>query len=267
MEIKLIIYSLLIIAFLGKHLSKIKCLFKEYIPEEKSFSKNNKNIIKYSSNIKNLINLENKFEDLKLIGIYGEAFSNTTSLFNLVFNKNVNVNYFSKFYLTDIKPYLSYAYFLNFSFYKDEYNSSVDFILDFKRVPVGSYLLNFVYQNKTYPTNLTLTVKEKEIISENDLININSDFKGNIDNQTANFTFNGRYRNNNLAYIVLKDEFSNINVLETFDCKIIGYDSISFNLQCNLNLTYVDEGKYSISEYYINSHHYYSKKNINIIVK
>ena len=206
-------------------------------------------------------------EDLKLISIYGVAYSNTNSLFKLIFNKDVNVNYFSRFYLTDIKPYLSYAYYLNFSFYKNEYNKSVDCLFDFKRVPIGSYLLNFIYKNKTYPTNLTLTVKETEIIAENDLLDVYSNFKKKKNNQTAYFSFNGRNRNKNLAYIVLKNEYSNIYVLQTFDCKITDYNSISFDLKCNINLTYVEEGKYSISEYYINNEHYYTKKNINVIVQ
>ena len=202
-----------------------------------------------------------------LISIYGDAYSNATSLFKLIFNKDVNVNYFSRFYLTDIKPYLSYAYYLNFSFYKNEYNKSVDCLFDFKRVPIGSYLLNFIYKNKTYPTNLTLTVKETEIIAENDLLDVYSNFKKKKNNQTAYFSFNGRNRNKNLAYIVLKNEYSNIYVLQTFDCKITDYNSISFDLKCNINLTYVEEGKYSISEYYINNEHYYTKKNINVIVQ
>ena len=225
---------------------------------------------KKEKNIENqtLIDLKSSVsEDLKLIGIYGEAYSNNTSLFKLVFNKDVNVNYFSRFYLTDINPIFSYAYFLNFSFYKVGYNSSFDCLFDFNRVPSGSYLLNFIYANKTYPTNITLTVKEKEIVTENDLLDVYSDFKRNNNNQTVYFSFNGRNRNNNLTYIVLKDENSNINVLQTFDCKIIDYDSKTFDLKCNLNLTYVKEGKYSISEYYINGQHYYSKQNINVVVQ
>ena len=151
METKLIIFLLLINASLGLPLSKKNFLAKKNFSEEKPSFDADKNI-------------EPIEEDLKLIDIYGDAYSNNTSLLNLKFNKEVNVNYFSKFYLTDIKPYLSYAYFLNFTFYKNGYNSSVDCLFDFKRVPAGSYLLNFVYKNITNPTNINLIVKEKETL-------------------------------------------------------------------------------------------------------
>ena len=151
METKLIIFLLLINASLGLPLSKKNFLAKKNFSEEKPGFDADKNI-------------EPIEEDLKLIDIYGDAYSNNTSLLNLKFNKEVNVNYFSKFYLTDIKPYLSYAYFLNFTFYKNKNNSSIDCLFDFKRVPAGSYLLNFVYKNITNPTNINLIVKEKETL-------------------------------------------------------------------------------------------------------
>ncbi len=151
METKLIIFLLLINASLGLPLSKKNFLAKKNFSEEKPSFDADKNI-------------EPIEEDLKLIDIYGDAYSNNTSLLNLKFNKEVNVNYFSKFYLTDIKPYLSYAYFLNFTFYKNKNNSSIDCLFDFKRVPAGSYLLNFVYKNITNPTNINLIVKEKETL-------------------------------------------------------------------------------------------------------
>ena len=44
------------------------------------------------------------------------------------------------------------------------YNSSVDCLFDFKRVPVGPCLLNFIYKNITYQANITLNVKEKETL-------------------------------------------------------------------------------------------------------
>ena len=262
----------------------LNCLFRDYnnsafcLADFKNISSGKYNIMYFIYN-NTFVNVSEKLnldvykkdkpieDDIKLIGIYGDAYINTTSLLNLKFNKYVNVNYFSRFYLTDIKPYLSYAYYLNFTFYKSGYYSSVDCLFDFQNIPVGSYLLNFIYQNKTYPTNITLAVKGKEIITENDLLDVYSNFKGKTNNQTAFFTISGINRNNTLSYIVLKDEYSNINVVQTFDCKIIDYDFNSFDLKCKLNLTYVEEGKYSISEYYINGQHYYSKKNIKVIVQ
>ena len=206
-------------------------------------------------------------EDLKLINIYGDAYSNNISLLNLIFNKAVNVSYFSRFFLSNIKQHFSYVDNINFSFYKSSYNSSVYCYFDFRKIPIRTYSLNFNYKNKEYITDVALTVKKKEILVENELLDVYSNFKRNKTNQIAYFSFNGENKNNNLAYIVLKDEYSKINVLQTFDCKIVDYNSISFDLKCNLNLTYVDGGKYTISEYYINNQHYYTKKNINVIVQ
>ena len=158
MEKKLIIFLLLINASLGLPLSKKNFLAKKFFSEEKPNSKKVIGNISFEAD-KNIEPIE---EDLKLIDIHGDAYTNNTSLLNLKFNKEVNVNYFSKFYLTDIKPYLSYAYFLNFTFYKSKNNSSIDCLFDFKRVPAGSYLLNFVYKNITHPTNITLNVKEEK---------------------------------------------------------------------------------------------------------
>ena len=151
MTTKLFVFSLLIISLLGKHLSKNK----------NSINTRHQNYMKHLRNLENSKEIKTP-EDLKLIGIYGEAYSNNTSLFKLIFNKDVNAKYFSKFYLTDVNPIFSYAYFLNFSFYKIGYNSSFDCLFDFNRVKAGSYLLNFIYENKTYPTDITLAVKEKQ---------------------------------------------------------------------------------------------------------
>ena len=109
-------------------------------------------------------------EDLKLINIYGDSYSNNISLLNLIFNKAVNISYFSRFYLTDIMLFFSYIYDLNFSFYKSSYNSSVYYLFDFRRIPIRTYSLNFNYKNNEYITDVALTVKKKEILFENELL-------------------------------------------------------------------------------------------------
>ena len=206
-------------------------------------------------------------KDLELIAMHGNAFNNTMFLYNLLFNKNVNVEYFSTFYLTELNPILSYAYYFNFSFYENKDNSSVYCLFDINRVRAGTYYFNYVYKNKTYPTNFTLTLSEKKITTENELFDVFSNFEINKDNQIAYFYFNGKNMSNTLDYIVLNDGYSQINVIETFGCNILNYDNLSFVLKCNLNITNVDEGIYTISEYSINNQHYYSEKMINVTVQ
>jgi len=203
-------------------------------------------------------------EDLKLLGIYGEAFSKIISNLSLVFNKNVNPNNFSAFYLIDRKS--MYRYYVNFTIHRT-YNTSMNISFDLTNVPKGDYNVLFYYSRKNYTTNITLNVKEKEILSENELIDIYHNFKRYKDNQVAYFSFYGRIKTNFLAYIVLSDSYSKINVLQTKGCTIISSDAYGYDLKCNLNLTYVNEGKYTISEYYINNQHYNTKKDIVVIVQ
>ena len=203
-------------------------------------------------------------EDLKLLGIYGEAFSKIISNLYLVFNKNVNPNKFSAFYLINRKS--MYRYYVNFTIHRI-YNTSMNISFDLTNVPKGDYNVLFYYSRKNYTTNITLNVKEKEILSENELIDIYHNFKRNKDNQVAYFSFYGRIKTNFLAYIVLSNNYSKINVLQTKGCTIISSDAYGYDLKCNLNLTYVNEGKYTISEYYINNQHYKTKKDIVVIVQ
>jgi len=210
--------------------------------------------------------MEKKIEkELKLLFVYGEAYTKNSSLLNLNFNKNVNPYDFQEFFLKDNKSNINY--YLNYSLNKRNVNSSIDILCHFYNVPKGIYTFNFVYKNVTYRTNITLHVKEKEIFSENELLEVFHNFKSNKDNQTAYFSFAGTHISNYLAYIVLNDGFSKINVLQTFDCYTVSSTLNGFDLKCRLNLTYVDKGNYTVSEYYLNNHHYYTKKIINVIVQ
>ena len=159
-----------------------------------------------------------------------------------------------------------YRYYVNFTIHRI-YNTSMNISFDLTNVPKGDYNVLFYYSRKNYTTNITLNVKEKEILSENELIDIYHNFKRNKDNQVAYFSFYGRIKTNFLAYIVLSNNYSKINVLQTKGCTIISSDAYGYDLKCNLNLTYVNEGKYTISEYYINNQHYNTKKDIIVIVQ
>jgi len=203
-------------------------------------------------------------KDLKLLGIYGEAFSKNISNLTLVFNKNVNTNNFSSFYLIDRKS--MYRYYINFIIHRT-YNTSMNVSFDLTNVPKGDYNIMFYYNSKNYTTNMTLHVKEKEVLSENELIEIYHNFKRYKDNQVAYFSFYGKNKTNYLAYIVLNDGYSKINVLQTLGCTIVSSNAYGYDLKCNLNLTYVNEGKYTITEYYINNQHYNTKKDIVVIVQ
>ena len=206
------------------------------------------------------------FRHLKLLNIIGKANTNDTSSFNLVFNKKVNSSLFFDFYLTDSRLNNS-NYHINFKFNESFYNSSIYCLFNFKKIPIGTYYINYIYNNKAYITNITLTIKEKEILYENELLNIYSNFERHEDNQLAYFSFYGKNKNINLTYIALNDGYSRINVLQTFGCDIIYYNnSYKYDLRCKLNLTYVDEGDYTLSEYNINNGHYLAKKNINVHV-
>ena len=204
------------------------------------------------------------YEDLKLLGIYGEAFSKNISNLTLVFNKNVNPSNFSSFYLINRKS--MYRYYINFIIHRT-YNTSMNVSFDLTNVPKGNYNIMFYYNRKNYTTNITLNVKEKEVLSENELIEIYHNFKRYKDNQVAYFSFYGKNKTNYLAYIVLNDGYSKINVLQTLGCTIVSTNAYGYDLKCNLNLTYVNEGKYTISEYYINNQHYNAKKDIVVIVQ
>ena len=223
-----------------------------------------------ASNIINFYINEDKQiqDDIQLIGAYGEAYTKNYSLILLEFNKKVLLSDFNLFILRDNKT--NYDYYLNYTkpaFYNS--TSSLDLLFDFRNIPKGLYFIGFVYKNKKYISNITLNVKgnEEEIISENELLNIYHNFEGNKDNQIAYFSFYGKNMSNHLAYIVLSDDYSRINVLQTLDCISVVSDLNTYDLRCRLNLTYVSKGAYTVSEYYINNQHYNTKKKINVIVQ
>lgn len=222
---------------------------------------NASNLIKFNINEDKQIK-----DDLKLIAVFGEAYSKNMSLITLVFNKDVLPSDFSLFILRDNKT--NYDYYVNYTEPKIyNFSLSLNLLFDFREVPKGLYYIRFFYKNKLYISNITLNIKEKEIISENELLSVYHNFEGNKDNQIAYFSFYGKNISNYLAYIVLSDEFSRINVLQTFDCKIVNIDLYEYDLRCKLNLTYVNKGAYTVSEYYINNQHYFTKERINVIVQ
>ena len=212
------------------------------------------------------INEDKQANDIKLIAAYGEAFTKNFSLITLLFNRNVLLSEFNLFILRDSKT--NYDYYVNYTnpkIYKN--SSSLDVLFDFRDIPKGLYYIRFVYRNKTYISNITLNVKEKEIYDEAELLDVYHNFIGNKDNQIAYFSFYGKNMSNYLAYIVLSDEYSRINVLQTFDCISFKINLDKYDLRCFLNLTYVNKGAYTVSEYYINNQHYNTKKKINVFVQ
>ena len=110
-------------------------------------------------------------------------------------------------------------------------------------------------------------LKKKKYMMKLNYYIVYHNFIGNKDNQIAYFSFYGKNVSNYLAYIVLSDEYSRINVLQTFDCISFKINLDKYDLRCLLNLAYVNKGAYTVSEYYINNQHYNTKKKINVFVQ
>lgn len=201
-------------------------------------------------------------DDLRLLKIIGEAYNNKPILLNLVFNKNVDVKYFSRFSLYDVRPESSIMYQPWFTFKSQGSNSSnVECYFNFSRMNAGTYYLGFTYQNKTYATNVTIIIKEYEE-TDSELLNIYSNFKCNITNQIAYFVLSGK-RKTNLLYVI----FSNGAVIQPYDCKIVNDDYSKYDLRCNVDLLNVNPGKLDVFAYYINGKHYQTNKNITVFVQ
>ena len=64
-----------------------------------------------------------------------------------------------------------------------------------------------------------MIIKEKEILSENDLLDTYNNFNEGEDNVTVNFSFYGNNANNDLAYFALNDKYYAKKVLQAFDHK------------------------------------------------
>ena len=141
-------------------------------------------------------------------------------------------------------------------------------MFSFKNISPGDYLIDFTYKNKTYYSSVILNVKQNKTFNEFEILNVYSNFKEYEDNQVVYFSFYGQYSTNRLAYIVLNDEYSRKNVVQTFWCKnVVFQETNKFDFNCRVNLTYVSSGTYSVSEYYIENKHYYSSKDIKIVVQ
>ena len=203
--------------------------------------------------------------DIKLLNIYGDAYSGEINNLSLYFNKNVTTYYFSYFFLIDLKT--NYTHNLNYTCYRNSNYSYLQCKFSFKNISPGDYLVGFTYKNKTYNSYVTLNVKEKKSYNEFELLNVYSNFKEYEENQVAYFSFYGNLSTNMLAYIVLDDEYSRKYVIQTLDCKNLIQELNKFVFNCKVNLTYVSSGKYSVSEYYIYNKHYYSRKDIKIVVQ
>jgi hypothetical protein len=203
---------------------------------------------------------------ITLLDIEGIGYYNELSSFFLFFQEEVNINLFQEFSLRNLNNLQDYHlnYIFNYTF--ETISSCVICIFDLKGIPIGNYTLNYLYKNENYETNIFLEIKkrekekEKENENENDLIgnkllNFYGNLRSNKNVEYAFFTFNGK-RNINLAYIVLTDENKRKNVIQVFDCKTVDYTNEEFDLKCMIDLSYISEGKYTLSEYYINNQHY-----------
>ena len=226
----------------------------------------NHSIINVTKNIDFYVYKKDVKHELKLLNIYGDVYSGQINNLSLYFNQNVTAYYFSYFFLMDLKT--NYTYNLNFSCYKGRNYSCMECIFSFKNISPGDYLIDFTYKNKTYYSSVILNVKQNKTFNEFEILNVYSNFKEYEDNQVVYFSFYGQYSTNRLAYFVLSDEYSRKNVIQTFWCKnVVFQETNKFDFNCRVNLTYVSSGTYSVSEYYIENKHYYSSKDIKIVVQ
>lgn len=208
-------------------------------------------------------------KDLKLLYVYGDAYLNQSYL-NMTFNKRPNSNNI-RFDLRDTKIqnkttplYHSDCYTLN---------TTLNCLFYFLNTSEGLYTIDYYYTEynitKYYVTNITLDVKDRGKYDESELLDVYHNFKRFKNNQTAFFSFYGQNKTSNLQYIVLRDENSRINVLQTYDCQLIRYynNDDKYDIKCVLNLMNVNRNNYVVSEYYINNQHYYAKNKIDIVVQ
>ena len=239
--------------------------------------------VKYDGLFYNLSFLQNDFNIYKkenvtnittLLDIEGIGYYDELSSFSLFFQEEVDINLFQEFSLRNLNNLQDYHlnYIFNNTF--GELSNSINCIFDLKGIPIGNFSLNYVYKGEYYETEIFLEIKKREKENEkekekekekenekeddligNKLLNFYGNLRSNKNIEYAFFTFNGK-RNINLAYIVLTDENKRKNVIQVFDCKTVDYTNEEFDLKCMIDLSYISEGKYTLTEYYINNQHY-----------
>ena len=224
----------------------------------------------------NIYEKEDLVSKISLLDIQGTGYYNEISSFTLYFNGRVDIKLFERFGLRNVNGLQDYRVNCMDNETFGEISNSIHCTFILKGIPIGKYILNYLYQNEYYESIAVLEIKnrknenededenENENVSiENKLLNFYGNLRSNKNIEYAFFSFNGK-RNINLAYIVLTDENKRKNVLQIFDCKIVDYSNDEFDLKCVLDLSYVSEGKYTLTEYYINNQHYNANIGVNV---
>lgn len=199
-------------------------------------------------------------KDITLNYIEGMGYYNEISSFYLNFSEKVDSYLFEAFFLKNEN---------NLRYYNAIYecNSTIKGLsnilrcnFDFMDAPIGNYTLKYIYDSETYESKVTFEIKERkkeDILDENQLLNVYGNLKRNKNIDYAFFTFNGK-RNIYLAYMVLTDGNKRKNFVQILNCKMVDYSDDLFDLKCEIDLSYVSEGEYTITEYYINNQHYFT---------
>lgn len=220
----------------------------------------------------NIYEKEDLVNKISLLDIQGIGYYNERSSFTLYFNGKVDIKQFERFGLRNVNGLQDYNVNCmdNETFGGLSYSINCTFSLE--GIPIGKYIINYIYQNYYYESIAALEIKKRKnenededenVFIENKLLNFYGNLKSNKNIEYAFFSFSGK-RNINLAYIVLTDENKRKNVLQIFDCKIVDYTNDEFDLKCVIDLSYVSEGKYTLSEYYINNQYYIASIGVNV---
>ena len=226
----------------------------------------------------NIYEKEDLVSKISLIDIQGIGYYNEISSFTLYFNGRVDIKLFERFGLRNVNGLQDYNVNCLDNETFGEISNSIHCTFILKGIPIGKYILNYLYQNEYYESIAVLEIKKRKnengnesenenenenVFIENKLLNFYGNLKSNKNIEYVFFSFNGK-RNINLAYIVLTDENKKKNVLQIFDCKIVDYTNDEFDLKCVIDLSYVSEGKYTLTEYYINNQHYNANIGVNV---
>jgi len=220
----------------------------------------------------NIYEKEDLVNKISLLDIQGIGYYNEKSSFTLYFNGKVDIKQFERFGLRNVNGLQDY----NVNCMDNEtfggLSNSINCTFSLEGIPIGKYILNYIYQDYYYESIAVLEIKKRKnenededenVFTENKLLNFYGNLKSNKNIEYAFFSFSGK-RNINLAYIVLTDENKRKNVLQIFDCKIVDYTNDEFDLKCVIDLSYVSEGKYTLSEYYINNQYYIASIGVNV---
>ena len=228
----------------------------------------------------NIYEKEDLVNKISLLDIQGIGYYNERSSFTLYFNGRVDIKHFERFGLRNVNGLQDYNVNCMDNETFGEVTNSIHCSFILEGIPIGKYILNYIYQNEYYESIAVLEIKQRKsenekenenenekenekVLNENKLLNFYGNLKSNKNIEYAFFSFSGK-RNINLAYIVLTDENKRKNVLQIFDCKIVDYSDDEFDLKCVIDLSYVSEGKYTLTEYYINNQHYIASIGVHV---